>query len=72
MQVFVEKNNKTVVIILFTTGFNMQKFYVFPKVCIYFIVVRRDSEDFPLENEWNDLHNRAACFQCAVRSKYFK
>lgn len=47
-------------------GFNMQKFYVFPKVCIYFIVIRKDSDDLPLKNERNDLRNLAVCFQCAV------
>jgi hypothetical protein len=63
--VFVRKknnNNKIVVIILFTTGFNVQKFSVFPKVCIYFIVIIRDSDDFPLNNERNNLHNRSGVF----------
>jgi len=72
MQVFVEKNNKIIIIILFTTGFNMQKFYVFPKFCIYFIVIRKDSEDFPVKYERNDLHNSSGVFQCAARTKYFK
>jgi hypothetical protein len=72
MQMFVENdsnsnnnnnnNNNIIVIILFTTGFNMQNFYALPKVCIYFIVVRRDSDHIPVKNEGNDLHNRSCVF----------
>jgi len=62
--VFAKKNNnnKIVVIILLTTDFNVQKFSVFPKVCIYFIVIRRDSDDFPVKNERNNLRNRSGVF----------
>jgi len=68
MQAFVENNNNNnnnnniIVIILFATGFNMQKFYALPKVCIYFILVRRDSDDIPVKNERNDLHNQSGVF----------